>query len=221
MNTPATSPELAQHGANVAARWRELESGKLARVIEIVNEGALPIKRRHHETINRVINNPAISTDAKIEALWRAVDQIGALAAPHSACRSGCSHCCHTAVLLPPQEAALIGRRIGVEPAKVTGVTQREDVRAGYDNPCPFLSAGACSIYESRPLACRQQYNMDGIDALLCELVGDEPTKVPYLKLLDYHTALVMMCIKRSGGGRKIDLPSVGDIREFFPHGKS
>ena len=219
-----------EHEARVAARWRVLESGKLARVIAIVNEQSLPVKARHHKRVNAVINNPVMSVAAKIEALWEAVDEVGALAAPHAACRKGCSHCCHTSVLMPAQEAALIGKRIGVKPAKVTGITGRHDIKAGYDNPCPFLKEGACSIYASRPLACRQQFNMDS-DALLCELIGG-PSKVPYLNLMDYQTALAMITAHHREGierdprtGRMVPVtittsPDVGDIREFFPKGK-
>ncbi|MFL9933634.1 YkgJ family cysteine cluster protein [Paraburkholderia sp. RL18-103-BIB-C] len=230
-DTSAAAAALAQHDADVAARWRELESGKLVRVIGIVNERARPIKQRHHKRVNAVLNNPAMTISAKIEALWEAVDEIGKTAAPHAACRRGCSHCCHTSVLMPAQEAALIGKRIGVKPAKVTGVTQRGDIESGYHNPCPFLKDGACSIYASRPLACRQQFNMD-TDALLCELVG-APSKVPYLNMFDYQTALAMItatqreCIERDPRtGRPVPVtirtaPDVGDIREFFPRGRS
>jgi hypothetical protein len=230
MNATVTETD-AQHDANVVERWRELDSGKLARVIEIVNEQARPIKQRHHRRINAVLNNPAMTVYAKIEALWRAVDEVGAIAKPRSACRKGCSHCCHISVLIPAQEAALIGRRIGVKPAKVTGITQRGDIEAGYHNPCPFLKDGACSIYASRPLACRQQFNMD-TDALLCELIG-VPPKVPYLNLMDYQTALAMMTTHRReirmpnphtgrmGPGVEYVSPDVGDIREFFPKGLS
>ncbi|CAB3682118.1 hypothetical protein R8871_02570 [Paraburkholderia graminis C4D1M] len=220
----------AQHDEQVVTRWRELESGKLARVIGIVNEQALSIKQRHHHRVNAVINSSGMTIYAKIEALWEAVDELGAVAKPHAACRKGCSHCCHTSVLMPEQEAALIGRRIGVKPRTVTGLTRRGDVAAGYGNPCPFLKGDACSIYSSRPLACRQQFNMDS-DALLCELIGG-PSKVPYLNLMDYQTALAMVttsqrdCIGRDpSSGRPVPLtvttaPAVGDIRQFFPKGR-
>lgn len=223
------TPNDAQHSANVSARWRELESGRLARVIAIVNEQALPIKARHHKRVNSVIANPVMTVHAKIEALWDAVDEIGAIAKQHAACRRGCSHCCHTSVLLPAQEAALIGKRIGVKPEKVTGITGRDDIDAGYDNPCPFLTNGSCAIYASRPLACRQQFNMDS-DALLCQLIG-APSKVPYLNLLDYHSAMVMITATQREGverdkrtGLRVPVlvttpPDVGDIREFFPRG--
>ncbi|WP_395066240.1 YkgJ family cysteine cluster protein [Paraburkholderia silvatlantica] len=206
--------------AAIDARWVELESGRLARVISIINEQALPVKIRHKRDLNTMLNDQSKNVDAMIEALWKAVDEVGAVAAPRAACRKGCSHCCHTSVLLPAQEAALIGKRIGVKPEPHKGITQRGDIEAGYHNPCPFLREGECSIYESRPLACRQQYNMD-IDALLCDLSGG-PSKVPYLNMLDYQQALVLV----TAGWRRLGLtsvpamPDVGDIRQFFPNGK-
>jgi Putative zinc- or iron-chelating domain len=225
-------PMLTDHEEAVAQRWVELEEpdSRLPRVIAIVNEATRAIKARHHKRVNAVLNHPFMTVGAKIEALWEAVDEIGEVAAPHAACRKGCNHCCHTSVLLPAQEAALIGKRIGVKPAAVTGVTGRHDIEAGYHNPCPFLKGGACSIYTSRPLACRQQFNIDR-DALLCELI-DGPSKVPYLNLIDYQTALAMMTAHRREGigrdprsGRPVPVetitsPDVGDIREFFPKGK-
>ena len=224
------------HEASVAARWAELGPdqpvGRLARVIAIVNERAAPVKARHEKRVNAVLQNPTMTTAAKIEALWECIDEIGAIAAPHAACRKGCNHCCHVSVLITAQEAALIGKRIGVKPKPHKGVTQRGDIKASYANPCPFLKENACSIYASRPLACRQQYNLD-TDALLCELVGDEGTKVPYFNLRDYQRALVMMTMSRREGigrdprsGRPVPVtvetvPDVGDIREFFPRGKT
>ncbi|MFP4895675.1 YkgJ family cysteine cluster protein [Paraburkholderia sp. EG304] len=197
-----------------------------------MNERARPVKALHQVRLNRILDAD-IRLDAKISALWEAVDEMGAIAAPHSACRRGCSHCCHIPVLVPKQEAALIGRRIGVKPAKVIGVTRLEEMRAGYDNPCPFLKGGACSIYDSRPLACRQQFNMDS-DALLCELVDDDaPPKVPYLNMMDYTTVLAMMTAQskevrmlnphtgRISTAIEYSSPAVGDIREFFPRGRS
>ena len=224
---------VALHAANVAERWQEIETTeRIAHVVEVVNAEAKPLRVEQTKRINMVAGNPAISTGAKIRALWECVDEIGRVAAPRSACRRGCSHCCHTPVLMPEQEAELIGRKIGVKPRKVEGITERSAIRAGYDNPCPFLKDNACSIYEWRPLACRQLYNMDR-DALLCELVGDKASKVPYLNMGDYQMALALLTITRReivGRDARTGLPmpvvemippAVGDIREFFPGGKS
>ncbi|WP_233854145.1 YkgJ family cysteine cluster protein [Paraburkholderia sp. HD33-4] len=225
--------DVTAHDVAVRERWTLIESdGRLQRVVAIINERAIPLKVRHDERVNRVINHTTMTTGAKIEALWEAVDEIGEIAKPHTACRKGCSHCCHTPVLVPVQEAELIGRRIGVKPVKLTGISGRDDIEAGYHNPCTFLDAhGACSIYSSRPLACRQLFNMDR-DALLCELVGETASKVPYMNMFDYQTALAMTAIDRRESvernprtgrmqPRTVEsAPVVGDIREFFPRGK-
>jgi Fe-S-cluster containining protein len=218
---------MDDHDARVNARWQEIDAGKLTRKLRIVNEQSVAIKLKHHVRVNAMLNNPHMSVAAKIRMLWAVVDEIGALVAPRAACRKGCSHCCHISVLMPMQEAELIGKRIGVKPVKITGITGRDDIKSGYDNPCPFLKNGACSIYDSRPLACRQHFNMDS-DALLCELAG-APSKVPYINLMDYQTALAMITSTtrdsierepRTGLHVPVSIttaPGVGDIREFFP----
>lgn len=42
--------------------------------------------------------------------------------------------------------------------------------------PCPFLEAGACSIYEGRPLACRHHFSLS--DPALCQSSRDEAIEV-------------------------------------------
>lgn len=231
LDTPEAEDEIARHEREVAERWREIDAGKLVRVIEIVNERSRPIKARHQVHVNAVINNRKMSTSAKIEALWKAVDEIGKLAGQYAACRKGCAHCCYISALISEPEAALIGKRIGVKPAKVTGITKPGDIQAGYHNPCPFLKRGECSIYDSRPLVCRKHFNID-TDALLCELIGDQASTVPYLDLRDYENALAVMTTTERDEmrrdprtGRPVPVtirmaPAVGDIREFFPKGK-
>ena len=217
------------HEAAVALRWQEIDAGAIGHKADIVNRQTQALKAEHEKRINALIGSPR-SVHAKIEAIWQAVDEIAALAKPHAACRRGCSHCCHIPVLIPQQEAELIGKRIGVKPRKVVGITRREDIESGYHNPCPFLREDQCSIYEHRPLACRAQLNMDR-DALLCELVG-KTARVPYLNLHGYNEAMVMVTSQREEvigrdpatgfmrpGVRTVP-PDVGDIREFFPHGK-
>ena len=75
--------------------------------------------------------------------------------------------------------------------------------------PCSFLKEGRCSIYASRPLACRLQLNMDD-DDLLCQLIEGESIRVPYLNLTTHHVAAVVAL----GMGQPI-----ADIREWFPRG--
>jgi len=47
------------------------------------------------------------------------------------------------------------------EPCRTNGEEEEERISkwyAGLDLPCPFLSEGACTCYESRPIACREHF---------------------------------------------------------------
>jgi hypothetical protein len=153
------------------------------------------------------------STDAierKIPAFWQLVDEIGAFNEGNVACRRGCSHCCHIAVLLTVEEAQVIGRRIGRPPAHAPPRTDADDFDYGYHSPCTFLVDGECSIYENRPLACRVHYSLD-VDALLCELTPPEPKPVPFMNDLPFMMAFLQML------GMPQRVPVLGEIRDFWP----
>jgi Fe-S-cluster containining protein len=75
------------------------------------------------------------------------------------ACCKGCSTCCNTHATIPvyPLELAGISWYV-VE--KITGPV-REALKnrfAQYEenDPCPFLTDGACSVHPMRPISCRQ-----------------------------------------------------------------
>ncbi len=113
-------------------------------------------------------------------AMSRLVDGLLARApAPGVACRSGCDHCCYQPVGVTPPEAlaihehlkatfsaealATIAARVAAARTRTRGLTAAE--RFSPDHPCPFLEAGACSIYDARPLSCR---GMNSLDADEC-----------------------------------------------------
>lgn len=124
-------------------------------------------------------------------------------------CRAGCSHCCRIPVQLTRVEAGVIAHENGfrvTNPAKYS-----VDGNPAYTGtPCPFLVENQCSIYETRPMACRIHYNMD-VDALLCELRG-EVVHVPYFNNFDYQV-LMFLAVGQA------QAPRLADIREYFPNG--
>ncbi len=87
---------------------------------------------------------------------------------PELACHKGCATCCTLRVLATAPEIFLIAQTIKADPelsqilpmriAEAHQATRgmNEPQRVALRRQCPFiLSAGACSIYAVRPLACR------------------------------------------------------------------
>lgn len=144
----------------------------------------------------------------RIVSLRNLTGQISKEASSLTACRKGCSDCCHIPVALNRIEAQVIGAAIGVKPAEVQP-REALDPSYGYDRPCTFLEEGRCSIYEHRPMSCRTLVNLDK-DELLCRLLPDKTVPVPYLDM----TSLQMLYVIGSEGS------PLGDIRDFFPQGR-
>ncbi len=101
-------------------------------------------------------------------------------------CGKGCSHCCREAVEIWPHEAALlieVVRATGMEldiarlerQRRYTVDTWRQQPAA--DKACVFLgSDGACTVYESRPNACRKLLVLT--DPALCDAAEHKPDSV-------------------------------------------
>lgn len=155
--------------------------------------------------------NPA----AKVQALREMLEPVAAAASGLAACGKGCGACCHIAVMMPAEEAELIGREIGVKPSMparfVAPGDQGKSAMQLYGAPCPFLKADQCSIYASRPLSCRTLFNMDK-DALLCTVVPGDPPKVPYLNHSQFTNIIARAFMDAP--------PRFADLRDFFPNGK-
>lgn len=149
-----------------------------------------------------------VTTGAK-KVMWlhRAGQEFNKAYSSAAACRSGCHHCCHIPVSITRTEANFIAKATGHRLAKMAdGVPVQE---AGYNNPCPFLHAQRCSIWEHRPMTCRVHLNMDS-DDLLCRLVAGVVIPVPYAN----KNRMVWAEAAALGGDRL-------DIRQWFQHGSS
>ena len=101
-------------------------------------------------------------------------------------CSKGCSHCCHEAVEIWPQEAVLLvatARESGMaldmarleRQSRYTVDTWRQQPIA--DKACTFLgNDGTCTVYESRPNACRKLLVVT--DPALCDAEKSKPDSV-------------------------------------------
>lgn len=153
--------------------------------------------------------------EAKVTLLREMLDILSAAASGIAACGKGCSACCHQSVVIAADEAAVIGREIGVAPRVPAhygepGQTERA-AREHYGEACPFLDNGECGIYASRPLACRTLFNLDA-DALLCTVVPGDAPKVPYLDYMPFTMVIAKAFIH--------SMNAHADLREFFPNGR-
>jgi len=113
---------------------------------------------------------------AAIESLYAAIDRLNdsivALAKRQKsdvACFNGCHWCCHQAVFANSYEIHYLSEKIKAKftskeldalivrtktkYAKTSELNEAEILN--YKAPCPLLKEGSCSIYASRPMACR------------------------------------------------------------------
>ncbi len=103
-------------------------------------------------------------------------------------CRKGCHACCHQMVICYPFEvfplAAVLSARAPVDLAPTLAAFHAQldlpltpAARYGLRFPCPLLSAGRCSVYDVRPMACRALYSAsrEACDNALAGLGGDVP----------------------------------------------
>jgi hypothetical protein len=176
---------------------------------DVAGVQAKKVKKAEMALVNNLLAQAFTSGKSKVNRIvWlqRAADQFAKAVGPHSACKMGCSHCCHIPVRVTHLEALQIGKAIGVEP---TSNPKSLDVAADYSAPCVFLVDSACGIYQNRPVTCRTHLNMDA-DALLCELHHGSGIPVP---LMDSRP-FAMASISISGEHGRIS-----DIRHWFPNG--
>ena len=210
--------------ARVATLFAPGGDGHLQAKAEAVNLAISPGQR------TQLVKQAFKATGAAKKLFWlhREAEVVARAAMPQSACRSGCSSCCHINVSVSESEARVISKETGIPMASppddqvilVGDLTTREGLQRFEDakeahmqgrfgQPCTFLKDGRCSIYEHRPMACRQQINLDD-DDLLCRLVEGESIPVPYLNQQPSQIAYVMLWGERS---------RLADIRDWFPPG--
>jgi Fe-S-cluster containining protein len=163
----------------------------------------------------------ALQDEPRIEGRFVWLRQIGTILAEaakgHTPCRAGCAHCCHMATMISQQEAELIARASGrplatPPPEAFEAATTVEAVKAEqrrYEGkPCPLLKDGQCSVYDSRPFACRIHYSLDR-DNLLCRIMPEE-IRTPTMNT-DRFSMLYWLA---HGDPAAVQM---ADIRAFFP----
>ncbi len=185
------------------------DAASLANLKQVLSQRGKMVKDLTNEM--RLLANGHDARETKLARLRYLAGEFSGTFTPHTACASGCTHCCHISATVPRSEARLIAKRMGAklhEPSQVHDILTVPVANAYTGTPCTFLKAGRCSIYAQRPLVCRTLINMDSVD-VLCRLVPGMQVPVPYLKT---------QMIQAFFGSLVFD-DDCADVRDWFPEG--
>ncbi|WP_027721300.1 YkgJ family cysteine cluster protein [Maridesulfovibrio zosterae] len=109
------------------------------------------------------------------------------------ACSSGCSYCCSSHISLMPHEAFNIALYLAqncdeseftrytekcIEAAAPLEIKSLKSFVKDYFSPCPFLHENRCSIYDVRPIVCRNWISSD-LNACVKSHEGQNKVVVP------------------------------------------
>jgi uncharacterized protein len=147
------------------------------------------------------------SPRVKLQRIYRLLDKVGAAADGHVTCTKGCSDCCKMNVTISALEARQIGEHTGRDVAALK-VSKKHDDAEFLGVSCPFLASDECSIYEYRPMACRQHYNFDATP-FWCHPSRALTVTVKRLSLSGVDKAYLHVAIAANA--------VMADIRDFFP----
>lgn len=117
----------------------------------------------------------------QMKRLWRM--------SPHVQCKGLCSGACTNVPVTPIEALYIIQKHSAVLVPAAHVVTVMPTL--GANSPCPMLKAGRCSIYDDRPLVCRQY----GHKVATLDCGHDCVAKVPLTEqlMLDLWTSLVYL----------------------------
>jgi hypothetical protein len=170
--------------ARQAAHWDEAKAAAERNLARVNADPGREDYRRRQEALRLRMSKPGQTTPARLALLLEMGQNFNDRMKPYSACRAGCSFCCHAAVPISRSEAELLaqvsGRRLHRPRVLREARYQIEPA------PCPFLAAGRCTVYAARPMTCRTLLNMDDIP-LQCEIVPGSPAQVPYVNPTQFY----------------------------------
>jgi uncharacterized protein len=148
------------------------------------------------------------SARSKIGKIYRLMDQSSEVRAPQMACTRKCADCCRMNVSISGLEAKLIAEATGLKVAAVEDSVKHElDRFVGV--ACPFLRDDLRTIYEHRPMVCRNHASFY-VTAKWCMPEYSLRTGAPMVNFSGIDEAYVAVS---SGRGRMI----LADTRDFFP----
>ncbi|MCD9092033.1 YkgJ family cysteine cluster protein [Pseudomonas sp. CP-1] len=149
------------------------------------------------------------SLKAKYMRLRKLGDRIAEAIGPHSACQKTCSHCCHIAVAIHEVEADIIAEATGRKRTQSpSGEPVGELANRYFRQPCPFLKQNACSIYNSRPMACRLHFSISGTNAMCDTRIAPVDSTAINLNLNDFWFGYMSV----------MHVSPMENVRHYFPN---
>ena len=208
---------LKRAPGETAARWRQSKQDEKDLVRGIKPESTNPeptaaMARLLHTMFERAkqdrnIDPPVKFLQSKVDAT---VQGFGRLPI---ACKKGCSHCCYIWVSASAPEVLFISKivqlrgKLAIDRVRAAYQHTKDydfDTRDQHPHPCPLLEQDTCSIYDSRPKACRLAASYDAaICARAYHNLSNEHIPTPALHLLSRTVYSVAM----AAALRKANLP--------------
>ena len=90
----------------------------------------------------------------KLIKLYSFMDELYGFVEPFTACKKGCSYCCHIPISISEIEIRYI------EISTAINRKNRMPILST-NSACPFLKNDTCSIYRYRPFMCRRHVSLD------------------------------------------------------------
>lgn len=183
----------------VARAHERMESFKASLTPDaLAREDTLP------ETLERV----NASAKSKLRRIYAMSDELAKGRGEFIACKKGCANCCRMNVMISSLEAEKIAKASG---RKAVAVTRPKHHAIGaFDGvDCPFLVDSVCTVYEDRPLVCRNHASYYVTD-FACDTVNMPITDAPIVEFTGLTRALSMVSAVKG-------YSMYADIRDFFP----
>lgn len=164
---------------------------------------SLPLElKRREEQLVATFDGHRGNSFSKLQDLYSFMDEIYSFVARFTPCKKGCSFCCHIPVSVSILEVDYINNNTRRLRKKVT------EEHTGASNPCPFLSKGACSIYDTRPFVCRRHTALT-MTSSWCHLDQCYTIKLPLLSFTEVDKVYEQILFESGSLAERIDIREV------------
>ncbi len=165
--------------------------------VKLTNQYPLRLQQREDSLLQK-LQSSKLSRLKKLELLYSEMEEIYEFIHKFTACKKGCNHCCHYEIAITDLEIEYIKSKVKTKKIKPSP----------FEQACPFLKKGICSIYEYRPFICRRHLSIADT-ANWCKLDVCNEYEFPLINLSEIDKSYAYLI-----GGQATD--SLVDIRQAF-----